>query len=56
MTEGLLAIGFAQLIDLVVAWAMVWAGVVWLRATPDRLAFAGHGTLVAFDLPASGAE
>lgn len=52
MTEGLLSIGFAELIDLIVTWAMMWAGIVWLRATPARLALAGLGILVAFYLVA----
>jgi uncharacterized protein (TIGR00159 family) len=52
MTEGLLSVRFAELIDLVVVWAMVWAGIAWLRAAPARLALAGLGILVAFYLVA----
>jgi uncharacterized protein (TIGR00159 family) len=52
MIEALLSIRFAELIDLAVAWAMVWAGIVWLRTTPARLALAGLGILVAIYLVA----
>jgi uncharacterized protein (TIGR00159 family) len=48
MNEALLSVRFAELIDLAVVWAMVWAGLVWLRATPARLALAGLGILAAF--------
>jgi uncharacterized protein (TIGR00159 family) len=52
MTEALFSVRFAELIDLAVVWAMVWAGLVWLRATPARLALAGLGILAAFYLAA----
>jgi uncharacterized protein (TIGR00159 family) len=50
MIEALLSVRFAELVDLAVVWAMVWAGIVWLRATPARLALAGLGILVAIYL------
>ncbi len=50
MIEALLSVRFAELIDLVVVWAMVWAGIAWLRATSARLALAGLGILVTFYL------
>jgi DNA integrity scanning protein DisA with diadenylate cyclase activity len=52
MTEALLSVRFAELIDLIVVWAMVWAGIAWLRTTSARLALAGLGILVAFYLVA----
>jgi len=50
MTETFLPIGLVELVDLVIVWLLVWAGIVWLRATPARLALAGLGILVAFYL------
>jgi diadenylate cyclase len=50
--EALLSVRWAELVDLVVVWAMVWAGIAWLRATPARLALAGLGILVAIYLVA----
>jgi uncharacterized protein (TIGR00159 family) len=52
MIDALLSVRFAELVDLAVVWAMVWAGIVWLRATPARLALAGLGILVAIYLAA----
>ncbi|MBW2494779.1 MAG: DNA integrity scanning protein DisA nucleotide-binding domain protein [Deltaproteobacteria bacterium] len=52
MTEALLSIRWAELVDLAVVWLMVWAGIAWLRATPARLAMAGLGILVAIYLVA----
>lgn len=39
-----------EVVDLLVVWAMVWAGVVWLRAAPARLALAGLASLAVFYL------
>lgn len=50
MIEALLSVRFAELIDLAIVWAMIWAGIAWLRATSARLALAGLGILVAFYL------
>jgi uncharacterized protein (TIGR00159 family) len=50
--EALLSVRIAELVDLVVVWAMVWAGIAWLRTTPARLALAGLGILVAIYLVA----
>jgi uncharacterized protein (TIGR00159 family) len=47
MSEALLSVRFGELVDLLVVWAMVWAGIVWLRTAPARLALAGLGILVA---------
>ena len=52
MTEALLSIRWAELVDLVVVWLMVWAGIAWLRATPARLALAGLGILAVIYLVA----
>jgi uncharacterized protein (TIGR00159 family) len=52
LTETLSSVRIAELVDLVVVWAMVWAGIVWLRATPARLALGGLGILVSFYLVA----
>jgi diadenylate cyclase len=52
MIETLLSVRFAELIDLLVVWAMVWAGITWLRAAPARLALVGLGILVAIYLVA----
>jgi uncharacterized protein (TIGR00159 family) len=52
MIEALLSVRIAELVDLVVVWAMVWAGIAWLRATPARLALAGLGILGAVYLVA----
>ncbi len=50
MSEALLTVRFAELLDLVVVWAMVWTGIAWLRAIQARLALAGLGILMAFYL------
>ena len=47
MTEALLSIRWAELVDLAVVWLMVWAGIAWLRTTPARLALGGIGILAA---------
>jgi diadenylate cyclase len=47
MIETLLSIRIGELVDLAVAWIIVWAGIAWLRTTPARLALAGLGILVA---------
>ncbi len=52
VTEALLSVRWAELVDLAVVWLMVWAGIAWLRATPARLALAGLGILVAIYLVA----
>ncbi len=52
MIEALLSVHLEELVDLIVVWAMVWAGIVWLRVTSARLALAGLGILVAFYLVA----
>ncbi len=52
MTEALLSIRWAELVDLAVVWLMVWAGIAWLRATPARLALGGIGILAAVYLVA----
>jgi len=52
MIESVLSIRLAELIDLVIVWAMVWAGIAWLRTTSARLALAGLGILLAFYLVA----
>lgn len=52
MSEALLSVRFAELVDLLIVWAMVWAGIAWLRGTSARLALAGLGILVAFFLVA----
>jgi diadenylate cyclase len=52
MIEALLSVRLAELVDLVVVWAMVWAGIAWLRTTSARLALAGLGILVAIYLVA----
>ncbi|MDH3214213.1 MAG: DNA integrity scanning protein DisA nucleotide-binding domain protein, partial [Myxococcales bacterium] len=53
MTETLLSIRVAELVDLAVVWIMVWAVIAWLRTAPARLALAGLGILVAVYLVAS---
>jgi uncharacterized protein (TIGR00159 family) len=52
VTEALLSVRWAELVDLAVVWVMVWAGIAWLRAAPARLAMAGLGILVAIYLVA----
>ncbi len=52
MSDAVLSVRFAELVDLAVVWAMVWAGLVWLRATSARLAIAGLAILVVFFLVA----
>jgi diadenylate cyclase len=52
VTEALLSVRWAELVDLAVVWLMLWAGIAWLRATPARLALAGLGILVAIYLVA----
>ena len=43
MTETFLPIRLVEVVDLVIVWVLVWAGIAWLRATPARLALAGLG-------------
>ena len=50
MTETFLPIRLVEVVDLVIVWVLVWAGIAWLRAAPARLALAGLGILVAFYL------
>ena len=50
VTDTLLPLGLVEVIDLLLVWGLVWAGIAWLRATPARLALAGLGILVAFYL------
>jgi uncharacterized protein (TIGR00159 family) len=52
VTEALLSVRWAELVDLAVVWLMVWAGIAWLRTTPARLALVGLGILVAIYLVA----
>lgn len=47
MLETLQSIRLFEVADLVVVWALVWAGIAWLRTTPARLALLGLGILVA---------
>ena len=45
MTETFLPIRLVEVVDLVIVWVLVWAGIAWLRAAPARLALAGLGIL-----------
>jgi uncharacterized protein (TIGR00159 family) len=47
VTDTLLSVRLAELVDLAVAWIMVWSGIAWLRTTRARLALAGLGILAA---------
>ena len=47
MIETLQSFRLGELVDLAVAWVIVWAGIAWLRTTRARLALAGLGILVA---------
>jgi uncharacterized protein (TIGR00159 family) len=50
VTDTLLPLGLVEVIDLLLVWGLVWAGIAWLRATQARLALAGLGILVVFYL------
>jgi uncharacterized protein (TIGR00159 family) len=52
VTETFPAIRLVEVVDLVIVWLLVWAGIAWLRATSARLALAGLGILVVFYLVA----
>jgi len=45
--ETLESIRLVEIVDLAVVWALVWAGIAWVRATPARPALIGLGILVA---------
>ncbi len=50
MLESLLSVRLVEIMDLLVVWVLVWAGVSWMRATSARVGLAGLGVLVALYL------
>ncbi len=45
MLEFLVSIRWIEIVDVLLVWALAWAGISWLRATPARVGLAGLAIL-----------
>jgi diadenylate cyclase len=50
MIESALPFRVLDIVDLLIVWGLVWAGIAWLRTTPARLALAGLAIFAVFYL------
>ena len=50
MDQTTLPLRVLDVVDLLIVWGLVWAGIAWLRTTPARLALAGLAIFAVFYL------